>query len=73
MPSSAGSETVYAAKGLDRPINAGESVEDFADYKENKKIAHVYLTLTVSKTDFGFSFICAIMLYVNMPTLMVCI
>ena len=46
MPSSAGSETVYAAKGLDRPINAGESVEDFADYKENKKIAHVYLTLT---------------------------
>jgi len=47
VPSSAGSETVYAAKGLDRPINAGESVEDFADYKENKKIAHVYLTLTV--------------------------
>ena len=48
MPSSAGSETVYAAKGLDRPINAGESVEDFADYKENKKIAHVYLTLTIA-------------------------
>jgi hypothetical protein len=47
VPSSAGSETVYAAKGLDRPINAGESVEDFADYKENKKIAHVYLTLTL--------------------------
>jgi hypothetical protein len=49
VPSSAGRETVYAAKGLDGPINAGESVEDtedFVDYKENKKIAHVYLTLT---------------------------
>ena len=49
VPSSAGRETVYAAKGLDGPTNEGESVEDtknFADYKENKKIAHVYLTQT---------------------------